>query len=289
MAAPTSATPRPRVWTVFVAYVAFMLLNLAYNLGFGAAVMLRDGVRFSDREAVEQAIEHLMDSFAVLAGTLAGSLTLLIAFALVGAAVAPGPWRRRLRWLPWTGGLGVVGLLVVSDLGLSASVGALVAMVRTDSSWTGARLAQTLQALPAAQYAAMTVLVGLIGPVAEELFFRGFVQTRLRDRWGSWPGIVVTALLFGLYHLDPTHIVVATTLGLLIGWVAEVTGSILPCIAMHIANNLMAAVLARVSPPPTHGVSSPGVALVIGAGVTSALCVALARRKLHTEGRSAAP
>jgi membrane protease YdiL (CAAX protease family) len=46
---------------------------------------------------------------------------------------------------------------------------------------------------------ALVVCVG--APFIEELFFRGLVQSRLVDRWGTVPGIGVASLLFGAAHL----------------------------------------------------------------------------------------
>ncbi len=46
--------------------------------------------------------------------------------------------------------------------------------------------------------AAITTILG--NGLGEEIFFRGFVQRRLIARLGSWPGIIVAAVLFGLMH-----------------------------------------------------------------------------------------
>jgi CAAX protease family protein len=42
-----------------------------------------------------------------------------------------------------------------------------------------------------------------IAPLAEEFFFRGLLFRSLRDRYGFWPGALVSSLAFGLVHYVP--------------------------------------------------------------------------------------
>jgi membrane protease YdiL (CAAX protease family) len=82
----------------------------------------------------------------------------------------------------------------------------------------------------------LVVLAGF-APVAEELFFRGYVQTRLEERFGAGPAIAVTSLLFGLFHMNLPQGVFAGFFGLLVGWVAWATRSVRISIAVHAVNN----------------------------------------------------
>lgn len=80
----------------------------------------------------------------------------------------------------------------------------------------------------------------LLAPLAEELFFRGLLQTflghLLRDRWRA---IVVTSIVFGAIHFPQPHAVLAlAALSVLIGYAYERTGSILPPILIHALFNL---------------------------------------------------
>ena len=48
---------------------------------------------------------------------------------------------------------------------------------------------------------------------------------------------VVSALIFGLIHLNPVQMVFGSLYGLLLGWLAWRTRSLLPSIVVHVANN----------------------------------------------------
>ncbi len=76
--------------------------------------------------------------------------------------------------------------------------------------------------------------VALIGPLAEEAFFRGFLHVRLRSRLGAPRAIAGSALVFGLLHpISVEYVVAATCLGLVLGYLRERSGSLLPPILAH--------------------------------------------------------
>jgi uncharacterized protein len=87
------------------------------------------------------------------------------------------------------------------------------------------------------------ILVCVLAPVAEELFFRGFCFTALRRTVGMLPAAALTGIIFGAIHLGGTDIefivplmVFGFFLCLLYVW----TESLLPCIALHALNNALA-------------------------------------------------
>ena len=84
----------------------------------------------------------------------------------------------------------------------------------------------------------------VVGP-AEELLFRGVVQSRLRETWGVWPAILVATVLFGLSHASVSgglggvvaYILTATILGVLLGYLYERTDNIVVPAVVHGVNN----------------------------------------------------
>ena len=82
----------------------------------------------------------------------------------------------------------------------------------------------------------------MLGPLAEELTFRGVIQTRLERAMPPWLALVLQAAIFGLVHGTPIQMVYAFLMGLAFGFLRRRTGSILPGFAAHAAFNAMKAV-----------------------------------------------
>jgi membrane protease YdiL (CAAX protease family) len=92
--------------------------------------------------------------------------------------------------------------------------------------------------------------IGLLAPVAEEIVFRGAILKTLLTKYRPWVAIALSALLFSVGHLNPAQMPHAFLIGLLLGWMYWRTGSILPGMAYHCANNSVAYVLYNVYPNP---------------------------------------
>jgi hypothetical protein len=80
----------------------------------------------------------------------------------------------------------------------------------------------------------------IFGPIAEELVFRGFLLRRFQAG-GRLFAIVMTSILFGLFHMNFVQIPYATIVGLVLAYVALEYG-ILWSIILHIINNGLFAV-----------------------------------------------
>ncbi len=76
-----------------------------------------------------------------------------------------------------------------------------------------------------------------IGPAAEEITFRGLVQRRARVWLTPGTAIVISALLFGLAHMNMIQLIYAFPLGLLLGLLYEKSGSLLAPVLAHMAVN----------------------------------------------------
>lgn len=87
-----------------------------------------------------------------------------------------------------------------------------------------------------------TAALALIGPVAEELIYRGLLFRLIRRRWGFAAGATLSAIAFGLPH-GPAAALPATLMGLYFAWQAERDQSLAGAIGLHILNNLAAVAL----------------------------------------------
>jgi uncharacterized protein len=83
---------------------------------------------------------------------------------------------------------------------------------------------------------------GLVAPFTEEIFFRGFVFGALQTRYGAFAGIMVSALIFAVAHLQPLAFPALFALGALLAWLYHLTGSLWPSIMLHATINTVALV-----------------------------------------------
>lgn len=79
--------------------------------------------------------------------------------------------------------------------------------------------------------------ITLLGPVLEELIFRSGATGALLQKYSPWKAIFLSALLFGIFHLNPAQIVGAFFGGLVFAWMYYRTRSLMPCILIHILIN----------------------------------------------------
>ena len=95
-------------------------------------------------------------------------------------------------------------------------------------------------------------IVGLLAPLAEELVFRGAVlKSLLQWKQNPWVGIVISAILFALIHMNPAQMPHAFLVGLLLGWMYWRTDSIVPGVVYHWVNNSVAYIIYNIYPDPS--------------------------------------
>jgi membrane protease YdiL (CAAX protease family) len=86
---------------------------------------------------------------------------------------------------------------------------------------------------------AMFLYMVILGPIGEELIFRGFILEGLLDRYSARKAILFSALLFGIVHLNPWQFIPGFILGIFFGWVYYNTQrSIIQAIILHAIVNL---------------------------------------------------
>ena len=87
------------------------------------------------------------------------------------------------------------------------------------------------------------LVVSLVAPVAEELFFRGFIYSALRNRFGVGKGIMISAVIFAFFHSRAWLIIPVTAMGAVLAFLYEREKSIGPAIVLHALNNLSSIIL----------------------------------------------
>ncbi len=99
------------------------------------------------------------------------------------------------------------------------------------------------------EVAAIAVLVGVIVPVGEEVFFRGLTFGALRRVMNRDAAVVTSALFFAGAHLQPVELLPILILGMILAYLYDYTGSLVPGMIAHGVNNLTALALFYQHPP----------------------------------------
>jgi membrane protease YdiL (CAAX protease family) len=174
------------------------------------------------------------------------ALTLFQNLALVGAAFGFAYLARR----PTAADFGLlrpprigraIGLLIATWVGFYA----------LSALWVGLLDLNETQELPdrlgadnsTVNLLAVVVLITVVAPLGEELFFRGYFFGSLRNWRGVWPAAIATGAIFGLIHAGSAPAGFLVPLGFFgfgLCLLYHYSGSLYPCIALHALNNSIA-------------------------------------------------
>ncbi len=260
---PDGGAPTPPRWGPGLAALGFAV-GLGLTLA-GALVITLVAVAFgADAQRLPSGVNVLL--------TVAQDGAFVAAAVYVASRVArPAPWQFGLRGL--RPGPFVVSVLValVSFLLLSLLYDAVVHVGKQKELPDQLGADGGTLALVAAAF-----LVTVIAPVAEELFFRGFVFTALRTWRGTWVAAGLTGLVFGAIHAgsapDVLDLPILAVFGTVLCLLYARTRSLYPCMVLHALNNCSAFAGTR------HGWTWQLVLLFGGALGSIALLALLVRR-----------
>ncbi len=87
------------------------------------------------------------------------------------------------------------------------------------------------------------ISVAIVPAVIEEFVFRGAILGTVRKFYSDTLAIIVSSVLFGFAHANFIQTPVTFLIGLVLGWIAIKTGSIIPCMFLHFVNNATAVIL----------------------------------------------
>lgn len=169
---------------------------------------------------------------ALVAGKQAQSLSVFGISALIGipAAIA-------------FSGLNNVTLFVLTKLGFHPTAESLLGQIRNPSTMT---------------YVLLILVTALIPAIAEELMFRGVIQTSLSLSGRKGLSLFLMATAFALYHIDPFFLVAPFCAGLYLGFVRQKSGNLYTSMLTHFVMNTTLVLLQPVLPLFTSSMAFAG-------------------------------
>jgi membrane protease YdiL (CAAX protease family) len=176
----------------------------------------------------------------MIALSLAASSGLLLTLLLVVRPLDPV----RFRLVPGGESGSTLLAAVVGLVALGQALDSLTTLVGVEPRGALQLIRRLLEGTRGPDLFGAVVVLGVVAGASEEIFFRGYMQSRLREHWPPGAAVLATSLSFAALHFDvvaisAVHMVLALALGLYLGFVAEATGSALPCIVCHIVNNVI--------------------------------------------------
>ena len=221
-----------------------------------------------------------IDTPRALATNAAATSLGLIALTLAGSAFSREPLERRLGWVPSGLSTGVIVGLVLGLLAVSQLAEWLIAFAGFEEVGQLPEIRRVLrQARDPVSLPLALVGVALLPGIAEEVALRGFVQRGLTPQLGAAGAVGLTSLLFGVLHGDPIHAAGAALLGVYLGAIVAINGSIRPAVLCHVANNAVA----------TLGTAFPMPWITVAVAVAGAIAGPWALWRLVLHARAARP
>jgi len=180
-------------------------------------------------------LKHVQKIFVLFPAQLLLYLFLLGTIALIFRRYYGRPFWRSLCWTR-----PALGTSAVVTSGIAVACGVMLASVFLRTPDTDTPLKALLS--DPTSVVLIAVLGVTVGPVSEEVVFRGFLQPLLVRSFGAAPGILLAAAPFGLLHLPEygyswRHAVLITAAGAAFGWMRQRTGSTKAAAIMHAAYN----------------------------------------------------
>lgn len=232
------------MWLLTVALLPLLSLPLLALIELARHWLVEKAAGLADMWTDPSALYLFLGSTAVM--ELAAAIVLLYrGFTRHGLT-----WGEAGFWLPgWREGLATPLLAVGGYLGAEFLYeGALAAAGLPLAPQLAASLIRS--AASPRDWILVIGVAGLLAPVLEEFLFRGFLYQLFKRYVGVGWGMALATFFFALGHLEPPQVSGAWVslvlrlpeffaLGFLLNWLAHRSGSLVPSMVAHVANNMV--------------------------------------------------
>lgn len=244
---PTPSPPHPGFWWAVLWCLGILVVTQFVPGMIGIIIFLIASAGrlkpevLTDSQALANSPEYIQAMMPAM--MLSQILSAALAWLAIRLVVGKG-WPRilALRWPSWShlllALLGLPGLILIAT-----GVDGLAKEVLPSLF----DLEQTMGMFGKWPWQVGVLVIGLGPGIGEELWFRGFLGRGLVGRYGVIVGVLLTSLLFGLFHVEPRQIAYATVIGILLHLSYLATRSFLVPVMLHITNNSLG-ILAMHSP-----------------------------------------
>lgn len=215
------------IWYCINPVVVMLVLNVL--IFYGGTLVYQSF--FADAYADADAFMDNYDSIISIICYIAGIVIFYIFYRRDGVSDSDTLIKKRV-YIP-----------AVCIFGAAASHGLSILISLADIDGLLGSYEETSAALFASGAVLIIIRTVILAPMVEELVFRGLIFNRIRGFLGFWPAALISAAVFGVYHLNLAQGVYAFLFGMLFCLVYRKFKSLWCCIFMHASANLLSVIL----------------------------------------------
>lgn len=239
------------VGAMIVQFAAALLCIAGYS---GYRMMTQGGTAQSMKLWMAELYEHMGDFSMIIS-------LLYAAVVVVWCGIKYYRWQWRVRPFDYREALGGRRLPAIFGIGFGACIvmSLLVGAVMEIFPDVFKSYQELMKSLDVKNSILTLPYVIILGPVAEELLFRGVILDRLKPAFSFWIANILQAAMFGVFHGNIVQGIYAFVFGLVLGLIVHVTGTIYASMMTHILFNGTSELLTFL---PTGGKSN-GILVVV--------------------------
>ncbi len=228
---------------------------------------------------------YLLQMLGLESITTARTVLTAVSYTCGGAAIFPLA-KKEIKeakiegWLSHLHPLPALHYSLLSLLTLCMALGCNLLAALLDAAAYDASYETVTKIQFAAGFRITLLCLGILSPIAEELLFRGILYNSIKKLLNPKVALVLSALLFGIYHMNLVQGLYAFVMGLLMAYAYERFGSFFYPVAMHIFANIIGCVLSYT----TVGYFLLRWPICIGLFLVAAVCMTVLLLPVHIKG-----
>ncbi|MBP9827351.1 CPBP family intramembrane metalloprotease [Candidatus Saccharibacteria bacterium] len=228
-------TKRPTPWLIkdaLTAIVVPLLFQLGYYLTVGVALRFRLMPDFANAFFRSESSLLRLSEYGI---ALLSEVIVLVWLVAKRHATRRDLGLTRFRWQWLFIVFGLYGLQLIMIFALYAILQTLIPSINLDET-------QEVFEFGLSHWGIIFSFIAtvLVAPIIEEVIFRGLIFPALATRWRMWIAAMISSAIFALMHGQLNVGIYTFVFGILLCWMYQRSGSIIPGIVLHFMNNLIA-------------------------------------------------
>lgn len=225
-----------RLWNMISPPALYMFIQMGVELAVALITIIYENVKMyktygmiNDAQAVTEKVQQMMEVNASYI-TVVSAVMAVIFFGRMYL-------KERNSFLKENNKEINIFVMIAFGVMLSMAAGSILSAMNIDNIYGSYEKTSSL--LLNGNIVYRLFALGVITPAAEEIIFRGLVFNRVKKQYGSLYGIVVSSLMFGVFHFNLVQGLYAFIIGMAFAYCYELTGDLKVPVYMHMSINVL--------------------------------------------------